>query len=69
MRNLVTKCVRIENQTRRNMKNRILEALPAKERRLLSMQLSPINLARATVLFEPGDTPEYIYFPLEAMVS
>lgn len=51
------------------MKNRILEALPAKERRLLSLQLSPINLARAAVLFEPGDIPEYVYFPIEAMVS
>src|SRR5438874_1593310 len=51
------------------MKNRILEALPARERRLLTLQLSPINLPRSTVLYDPGAPPEYIYFPIEAMVS
>jgi|SRR5579884_639838 len=51
------------------MKNRVLEALPARDRRLLSMQFTEVNLPRGTVLFEAGTTPEYVYFPIGAMVS
>jgi CRP-like cAMP-binding protein len=51
------------------MKNRVLEIMPASERRILAMQMMQVNLPRSTVLFEAGDTPEYVYFPLQAIVS
>src|SRR5579862_6307088 len=51
------------------MHNQVLEAMPARERRLLSMQMVQVNLPRAAVLFEAGDVPEYVYFPLHAMAS
>src|SRR5688572_11052318 len=69
VRKLISRCVLREGRNRTHMKNQILQALTSKERGRLLAQLSLINLSRSTVLFEPGDTPEYIYFPLEAMVS
>src|SRR3954471_18462259 len=51
------------------MENRILEALPAKERRQLSLLMTTVNLSSSTVLYESGDAPEYIYFPIDALVS
>ena len=51
------------------MKNRVLEALPAKERRVVAVQMTEVNLPRSAVLFDAGDSPEYVYFPTGAMVS
>src|SRR4051812_34375898 len=51
------------------MDNRILEALPTKERQQLSLLMTTVNLTSSTVLFEAGDAPEYIHFPVDALVS
>jgi CRP-like cAMP-binding protein len=51
------------------MKNRILKALPAKEYRILSPDLSAVVLHSGVVLHEPGEVVRNIYFPNEAMVS
>ena len=51
------------------MDNRILDSLPSKERRQLSQQTTTVHLSRSTVLFESGDAPEFVYFPVDALVS
>lgn len=49
--------------------NRILEALPAAERTRLAGQLTPVELPIKTVLFEPGQQIEAVYFPVDGVVS
>jgi len=49
--------------------NRILEALPAEERLRLAGQLTPVELPIKTVLFEPGQEIEAVYFPVDGVVS
>jgi CRP-like cAMP-binding protein len=51
------------------MNNRILKALPQKEYRLIEPNLSPLNLARGTVLYEAGASINDLYFPEEAAIS
>jgi len=49
--------------------NRILEALPTAERRRLAAQLIPVELPIKTVLFEPGQQIDAVYFPLDGVIS
>jgi CRP-like cAMP-binding protein len=49
--------------------NRLLAALPHKERKLLLPELELITLNVAEVLYEPGDTIRYVYFPNNSTVS
>lgn len=49
--------------------NRILAALGAKEYGRLVDDLELVTLKRGQVLYEPGDTPEYAYFPTTSIVS
>jgi CRP-like cAMP-binding protein len=50
-------------------KNRILAALPEKTAKRLSPHLRSISFGSRDVLFEVGDAINYIYFPLDAVVS
>jgi CRP-like cAMP-binding protein len=49
--------------------NRVLAALPPVEMVLLSPALREVSLSRGTVLHEPGDEVDSVYFPHEALIS
>lgn len=49
--------------------NRVLAALPPAEMALLAPWLREVSLPRGTVLHEPGDLVEDVYFPHDALIS
>ncbi|MGA8206753.1 MAG: Crp/Fnr family transcriptional regulator [Candidatus Dormiibacterota bacterium] len=49
--------------------NRLLDRLPPEERAVLSAKLSPVFLRVKTVLFEPGEVVDAVYFPLDGVIS
>jgi len=49
--------------------NRLLAALPRTDFQLLAPQLTTLQLAQGTVLYEAGDEVDEVYFPLFGMVS
>lgn len=49
--------------------NRLLRALPPAEYEALAPHLTPVDLPRGKILYEPGDLIEQVYFPERAMVS
>ena len=51
------------------MKNRIIKALPHKEHKSIMSQLTPVQLAQGTVLYEAGERIRDVYFPEEATIS
>lgn len=52
-----------------SLKNRLLIALPSDEFTLLSPHLSPVELERGRLLYDPGDRIETVYFPHDCVVS
>ena len=54
---------------RTGIENRLLRALPRKEYKRLVAHLEQVPLLFAEVLYEPGDTIEYVYFPNDGIVS
>lgn len=50
-------------------KNQILAALPEREIKRLSPHLHPVSFGPRHVLQKPGDSIDYLYFPLNAVVS
>ena len=51
------------------IKNKILAALPEKDYQRLSAHLEPVEMNHGQVLYEIGDTIDYLYFPHNAMIS
>lgn len=49
--------------------NRLLAALPVKERERLAPHLEPVSLTQGQILFRPGETIPYVHFPTTAVVS
>lgn len=49
--------------------SRLLASLPSDEYRRLLPQIKPITLRFGDVLYEPGDTISYVYFPNDSIVS
>lgn len=49
--------------------NSILSALSGDERRRLAVRLQPVHLPRGRVLYDVGDRAEFVYFPLNGVVS
>jgi CRP-like cAMP-binding protein len=49
--------------------NRVLDALPAEERKRLLPCLSAVSLGMKDVLFEPGETVDAVHFPLGGVIS
>jgi CRP-like cAMP-binding protein len=58
----------LSNQTNDGVGNLILAALPRKDYRRLASHLEHIPLAFNEVLYNPGDTIQYVYFPEGALV-
>ena len=53
----------------RHIANRILASIPAKQYKRLQSQLEPVTLPFGQVLYEPQKTIEFVYFPLDCLVS
>ena len=51
------------------IENRLLQMLPESDRRQLEPHLFPVHLAQDQSLYVQGDPYEYLYFPLDAVVS
>src|SRR5688500_18845083 len=51
------------------IKNKILAALPERDYQRVLADLEPVELHHGKVLYEIGDTIEYLYFPHNAMIS
>jgi CRP-like cAMP-binding protein len=49
--------------------NQILASIPVGEYGSLNRQLEPAALKFGQVLYEPGKTIDYVYFPIDSMVS
>jgi CRP-like cAMP-binding protein len=49
--------------------NKLLNALPQSDFQLLHPRLTTIHLAQGTVLYEPGNEVDEVYFPLSGMIS
>ena len=51
------------------LSNRILASIPSTEYERLSRQLEPVRLAFGQLLYEPGKSIRYVYFPLDCLIS
>jgi CRP-like cAMP-binding protein len=49
--------------------NHLLDSLPAADNQRVMRALTPLSLDVKTVLFEPGRPIDFVYFPLNAVVS
>ncbi len=49
--------------------NSVLAAMPRKEYQRLVAGLEPVSLTFGDVLYEPGDSIRYIYFPCDCLIS
>ena len=54
---------------RSHMANRVLASIPAKDYKRLHAHLEPVDLTFAEVLYEPGKAIEYVYFPINCLIS
>lgn len=57
----------MKEQTR--IANRILASIPPKQYTRLEARLEPVTLAFGRVLYEPQKTIDFVYFPLDCLVS
>lgn len=49
--------------------NRLLDTLPSAERQRLLPHLERINLTKGKVLHRPGELVQYMYFPIDGIIS
>jgi CRP-like cAMP-binding protein len=57
------------NESRGNTRNRLLDALHLEEYEQIARKLEPVELELSQVLFRPGERTEYVYFPIESIIS
>jgi hypothetical protein len=50
-------------------KNTILAGLPHQDRRRLQGALEPVSLRFGQALYEPGKAIQYVYFPINCLIS
>jgi CRP-like cAMP-binding protein len=58
-----------ESSSAKLITNHILKSLPPSDLERLRPELTFVELASGTVLFEPYEAMEYVYFPARAMIS
>lgn len=58
-----------DGQTDAIHENRLLACLPPEDRDRLMARLAPVFLRVKTVLFEPGQVVDAVYFPLDGVIS
>src|SRR5579872_5124516 len=51
------------------LQNQLLAALPAPELSLLRSQLKPVILEQGSVLQDPEERAQFVYFPVRGMIS
>ena len=51
------------------LKNRLLSALPSEDRALLTPHLSPVDLEKGRLLYDPGDLIDQVYLPHDCVIS
>lgn len=49
--------------------NRFISALPADDKALLAPHLSPVELEKGRLLYDPGDVIDQVYFPADCVIS
>jgi CRP-like cAMP-binding protein len=49
--------------------NRLLAALDAEDRQLLTARLAPVTLEKGALLYDPGDMVDTVYFPDDCVIS
>src|SRR4029079_12038709 len=49
--------------------NSVLERIPSNEFEAISGDLKPVDLASGSVLFEPGQAADSVYFPIDSVIS
>ena len=52
-----------------SLENRLLKSLPESDRWRLESSLAPVHLAQDQSLYVQGDPFEYLYFPLDSVIS
>jgi CRP-like cAMP-binding protein len=58
-----------ESESHGNTRNRLLDSLPLEEYARLTRKLQAVELQLAQVLFQSGEQTEFVYFPVEAIIS
>src|SRR5688572_4564785 len=53
----------------KSKRNSILESLSPKERKALATDLEPVLLSKDLALFESGKRSDFVYFPIDAVIS
>lgn len=51
------------------LKNRLLSALPSEDKALLVPYLTPMDLDKGRLLYDPGDAVDQVYFPNDGVIS
>ena len=51
------------------LRNRLLASLPAEDYGLIAPHLTPVELERGRLLYDPGDPIETVYFPQDGVIS
>lgn len=55
--------------SRHPLKNRLLSALPSEDKALLAPYLTPMDLDKGRLLYDPGDKVDQVYFPNDGVIS
>lgn len=54
---------------RHPLKNRLLSALPSEDKAFLAPYLTPMDLDKGRLLYDPGDAVDQVYFPNDGVIS